>query len=93
VLRLFFALSILVPIPAIANSIPFPNLPDPTPACRVVFGTPNLLPYYNKCINDEQTSHDLLKGVGIGCRRTRLKHALRPSPVGLDPSYGSNGRG
>lgn len=63
VLRLFFALSILVPIPAIANSIPFPNLPDPTPACRIVFGTPNLLPYYNKCINDEQTSHDLLKGV------------------------------
>ena len=40
--------------PAFAeNTVPFPNLLDPTPACRIVFGTPNLLPY-NKCINDEQ---------------------------------------
>lgn len=63
-LKLFVALSILVPTAAFAeNSVPFPDLPDPTPACRIVFGTPSLLPYYNKCINDEQASHDLLKGV------------------------------
>ena len=49
--------------PAVANSIPFPNLPDPTPACRTRFSTPDLLPYYNKCINDEQGYHDLLKRV------------------------------
>jgi hypothetical protein len=74
-LKLFVALSILVPTAAFAeNTVPFPDYPDPTNECRhmaaageeLTPGGPRSHIDANACIADAQGNYNFAKAICLG---------------------------
>ena len=67
-LKLFVALSILVPTAALAedfveNTLPFPDYPDPTPWCRKAAAVAGNEQVFNNCIAEAQRNYNLAKAI------------------------------
>jgi hypothetical protein len=64
-LKLFVAISILVPTAAFAeNTVPFPAYPDPTSDCRrMAIGINGNEQFFNKCIADAQGYYNFAKAI------------------------------
>jgi hypothetical protein len=84
----------LVPIAAFAaNSVPFPELADPTSACYDPLLGPSSPVGYNVCINNEQEGYDNARAVwdqlSQGSAQTCLNWALHTRPFAQYAALGS----